>query len=506
MNSLPELLLRGDDSAGAIGSTDDVPPLAYRELRAQMERTVARLNSFGLGRGDRIAIVLRNGPEMAASFVCIAAGAATAPLNPGYRAEELEFSLADLEAKALVVEPGPSLARDVAGKLGIPILELHAQREAGAGTFTLESSLRGKPSVPGLAAADDVALLLHTSGTTSSRPKLVPLLQRNLVASARHIVESLQLVPGDLCLNIMPLFHIHGLMAATLASLAAGAHVCCSPGFSALRYFSWLEDVRPTWTTAVPTMHQAILDRAGRHRDQVGQNRLRFIRSSSASLPAPVMMELEEIFEAPVIESYGMTEAAHQMASNPLPPLRRKPGSVGVPAGPQIALFDDEGRIRAGKGITGEVVIRGPNVTPGYEANPEANAAAFVEGWFRTGDQGIFVEDGYLQLTGRLKELINRGGEKFSPLEIDQLLMEHPAVQLACCFALPHEKLGEEAAAAVVLREGQTASERQLHDFLHARLPAFKVPRKIVIVKEIPKGPTGKLQRIGLAARLGLTE
>src|SRR5437588_6901845 len=337
MNSLPELLLRGDDSAGAIGSTDDVPPLAYRELRAQMERTVARLNSFGLGRGDRIAIVLRNGPEMAASFACIAAGAATAPLNPGYRAEELEFSLADLEAKALVVEPGPSLARDVAGKLGIPILELHAQREAGAGTFTLESSLRGKPSVPGLAAADDVALLLHTSGTTSSRPKLVPLLQRNLVASARHIVESLQLVPGDLCLNFMPLFHIHGLMAATLASLAAGAHVCCSPGFSALRYFSWLEDVRPTWTTAVPNMHQAILDRAGRHRDQVGQNRLRFIRSSSASLPAPVMMELEEIFEAPVIESYGMTEAAHQMASNPLPPLRRKPGSVGVPAGPQIA-------------------------------------------------------------------------------------------------------------------------------------------------------------------------
>jgi acyl-CoA synthetase (AMP-forming)/AMP-acid ligase II len=505
MNSIPELLLRGADAAGAIGSTDDVPPLAYRELRELMESTVARLNSFGIGRGDRVAIVLRNGPEMATSFVCVAAGATTAPLNPGYRAQELEFYLADLKAKALIVEPGPSPAREAAQKLGVALIELHSQRELGAGSFTLESALSGKPARRGLAEADDIGLLLHTSGTTSSRPKLVPLLQRNLAASARNIVESLDLQPGDLCLNIMPLFHIHGLMAATLASLAAGAHVCCTPGFNMLRYFTWLEEVKPTWTTAVPTMHQAILDRAPRHRGIVSQNRLRLIRSSSASLPARVMIELEEAFDAPVIEAYGMTEAAHQMASNPLPPRERKPGSVGVPAGPEIAILGEGGTFLR-KGETGEVLIRGSSVTPGYENNPDANQASFIDGWFRTGDQGLLDEDGYLHLTGRLKELINRGGEKFSPLEIDQVLMNHPAVLQVVAFALPHEKLGEEPAAAVVLREGHTATERELHDFVHARLPAFKVPRKIVIVQEIPKGPTGKLQRIGLAKRLGLAE
>jgi acyl-CoA synthetase (AMP-forming)/AMP-acid ligase II len=505
MDSIPQLLLRGGAAAGAIGSTDDVPPLAYRELRELMERTVARLNSFGIGRGDRVAIVLHNGPEMAASFACVAAGAAVAPLNPGYREKELEFYLADLKTKALIAEPGPSPARQAAQKLGIPVIELRSQREHGAGLFTLESALGGKPARPGLAEPDDIALLLHTSGTTSSRPKLVPLLQRNVVASARHIVETLSLQPGDLCLNIMPLFHIHGLMAAVLASLAAGAHVCCSPGFNMLRYFTWLEETKPTWVTAVPTMHQAILDRVLRHREIASQNRLRLIRSSSASLPARVMIELEEAFDAPVIESYGMTEAAHQMASNPLPPRSRKPGSVGVPAGPRIAIVDERVRQLRG-GETGEVVIRGPNVTPGYENNPEANQSAFVDGWFRTGDQGLLDEDGYLHLTGRIKELINRGGEKFSPLEIDQVLMEHPAVLQVVAFALPHEKLGEEPAAAVVLREGMSATERELHDFAHARLPAFKVPRKIVLVKEIPKGPTGKLQRIGLAKRLGLSE
>jgi len=505
MNSIPELLLRGKGAAGAIGSTDDVPPLAYRELRELMERTVSRLNSMGIGRGDRVAIVLHNGPEMAAAFACVAAGAATAPLNPGYRPQEFEFYLSDLQPKALILEPGPSPARDAAQKLGVPVIELHAQREQGAGTFTLESAMSGKPQRRGLAAADDVALLLHTSGTTSSRPKLVPLLQRNVTASARHMVETLQLQPGDLCLNIMPLFHIHGLMAATLASLAAGAHVCCSPGFNMLRFYTWLEDVKPTWLTAVPTMHQAILDRVPRHRDIVSQNRLRLIRSSSAPLPARVMIELEEAFDAPVIEAYGMTEAAHQMASNPLPPKARKPGSVGAAAGPQIGILGEDGKFLR-RGESGEVVIRGPNVTPGYENNPEANQSAFVDGWFRTGDQGQLDEDGYLHLTGRLKELINRGGEKFSPLEIDQVLMEHPAVLQCLAFALPHEKLGEEPAAAVVLRDGHSATERELHDFAHARLSGYKVPRKIVIVKEIPKGPTGKLQRIGLAKRLGLLE
>jgi acyl-CoA synthetase (AMP-forming)/AMP-acid ligase II len=301
----------------------------------------------------------------------------------------------------------------------------------------------------------------------------------------------------------MPLFHIHGLMAGVLASLAAGAQVSCTPGFNALRFYAWLEEVRPSWYTAVPTMHQAILARAERHREVVARSRLRFIRSSSAPLPPQVMAELEATFDVPVIEVYGMTEAAHQMTSNPLPPGTRKPGSVGIAAGPEVGIMDERGNL-LDRGQIGEVVVRGPNVMPGYEANPEANAAAFTNGWFRTGDQGVLDGDGYLRITGRLKELINRGGEKISPVEIDEALMQHPAVQQVVSFAMPHATLGDEVAAAVVLRDGQVTSERELRRFAASCLPHFKVPRRIVIVSELPKGATGKLQRIGLAMKLGL--
>ena len=288
-----------------------------------------------------------------------------------------------------------------------------------------------------------------------------------------------------------------------LSSVAAGGSVWCTPGFNALRFFAWLEEVAPTWYTAVPTMHQAILARAARNQSIVEQARLRFIRSSSASLPPQVMAELEATFGAPVIESYGMTEAAHQMASNPLPPAPRKPGSVGVAAGPEVQVMTLDGSI-ANTGIEGEVVIRGPNVTKGYENNPKANAEGFTDGWFRTGDQGVIDADGYLTITGRLKEIINRGGEKVSPKEVDEVLMDHPAVAQVVTFAMPHAKLGEEVAAAVVLRDGASANERDLRDFAGERLADFKVPRKVVFLDEIPKGATGKLQRIGLADKLGL--
>jgi acyl-CoA synthetase (AMP-forming)/AMP-acid ligase II len=501
--SIAALLESGPPDAPAIGAPQGVKPLLYRDLQALAGRTVETLNSFGIGRGDRVAIVLHNGPEMATSFLSVAAGAATAPLNPGYRADDLEFYLGDLRAKALVVEAGvESPARTAARKMSIPVLDLAADRTRGAGWFTLSGDARGTPGRGGMGDEDDTALLLHTSGTTS-RPKLVPLLQRNLLASAEHISRTLALTPDDVCLNIMPLFHIHGLIAATLSSLAAGASVSCTPGFNALRFFHWLEEVRPTWYTAVPTMHQAILGRAKRHREEIARSRLRLIRSSSASLPATVMMEMEKTFGVPVIEAYGMTEASHQMASNPLPPRARKPGSVGLAAGPEVAILDEDWTVLP-RGQLGEVAIRGPNVTPGYEANPEANAKSFRDGWFRTGDQGVVDEEGYLRLTGRFKEQINRGGEKFSPLEVDEVLLSHPAVAQALTFAMPHDKLGEEVAAAVVLKEGVTATERELHDFCAARLAHFKIPRKVVLLKEIPKGATGKLQRIGLAEKLGL--
>ncbi|MCB2117643.1 MAG: AMP-binding protein, partial [Rhodobacteraceae bacterium] len=452
-----------------------------------------------------VAIVLPNGPEMATAFVTIAQAAATAPLNPAYRQEEYEFYLEDLKARALVVEEGydgPALA--AARKFGLGILRLRAG-EGPAGAFTLHMEGDTRPAAPGTPGPDDVALILHTSGTTS-RPKIVPLLQSNIAASADNIRRALDLTPADRCLNVMPLFHIHGLIAAVSASLAAGASISCAPGFDALRFFGWMKEVRPTWYTAVPTMHQAILARAERNRDTIAETPLRFIRSSSASLPAQVMTALSETFGAPVIEAYGMTEATHQMTSNPLGQGAQIPGSVGREAGPMVRIAHEvENRLTEG---TGEVVISGPNVTPGYEGNPEANEKNFfiADGtrWFRTGDQGAIDAGGYLRLTGRLKEIINRGGEKISPLEVDGILMDHPAVAQVVTFGMPHPKLGEEVAAALVLREGASASEREIRDFAAGRLADFKVPRRIVILDEIPKGATGKLQRIGLAEKLGL--
>ncbi len=470
-------------------------------------QTVDALNLVGVGRGDRVAIVLPNGPEMATAFLSIASGATTAPLNPAYRAEEFEFYLSDLDARALVILEGMDTpARTVAAALGIPVLSLVPDPHGPAGGFALrpEHTHHPTPIAPGFAERDDIALVLHTSGTTA-RPKIVPLSHRNITTSANNICRVLQLGPDDVCMNIMPLFHIHGLIAATLSSLAAGGSVSCTPGFNALKFFQWLDEVRPTWYTAVPTMHQAILSRASRNIDSIRAGRLRFIRSSSASLPPQVMQQLEDTFGVPVIESYGMTEAAHQMASNPLPPAPRYAGSVGLAAGPEVGIMDESGLLLP-PGAVGEVVIRGDNVTNGYENNPVANASAFTNGWFRTGDQGALDEAGYLRLTGRLKELINRGGEKISPLEVDAILMDHPAVEQAVTFGIPHSVLGEEIAAAVVLRAGASTTERDIRDFAAVRLASFKVPRRVLFVTEVPKGATGKVQRIGLAKQLGVSE
>jgi acyl-CoA synthetase (AMP-forming)/AMP-acid ligase II len=217
-----------------------------------------------------------------------------------------------------------------------------------------------------------------------------------------------------------------------------------------------------------------------------------------------VIAQLERVFEVPVVEAYGMTEATHQMASNPLPPGTRKPGTVGPSGGPEIRVVDETGTT-VPLGAPGEIVIRGPNVMREYENNPKANADAFYDGWFRTGDQGVMDEDGYVAITGRLKEIINRGGEKISPREVDEIIMEHPAVHQCVTFAMPHEMLGEEVAAAIVLKQGTEATDRELRDFASTRLAPFKVPRKILILTEIPVGATGKLQRIGLAQKLGLS-
>lgn len=500
-DTLSALLGTANPDAVAL-SAPGRPPLTHAGLRQLISDTLAWLNARGIGRNDRVAIVLPNGPEMASCFLACASGVTSAPLNPAYRAEEFEFYLQDLNAKALIVEAGSSSpAVAVAQRLGVLVIELMPGEQAGHFSLMAQGGLQdatsGGPALPG-----DVSMLLHTSGTTS-RPKIVPLSQANLAASAQHIRDTLQFTAADCGLNIMPLFHIHGLIAGVLAPLAAGSQVFCTPGFNALKFFAWMDEARPTWYTAVPTMHQAILGRAGKNADVISRHPLRFLRSSSSSIPPQVIRELEDVFQAPLIESYGMTEATHQMASNPLPPAVRKPGSVGRAAGPEIAIMDEAGTLLPPGGI-GEIVIRGPNVTAGYENNPKANAEAFDHGWFRTGDQGTLDDEGYLSLTGRLKEIINRGGEKISPREIDEILMDHAAVAQVVCFGLPHPKLGEEVGAVVVLREGAAVTERELQAFVARRAADFKVPKKILFMDEIPKGATGKLQRIGLAAKLGL--
>ena len=498
-----EFLQTGSDDAPALSSPGG-KALSYRDLRKLVTDTVASLASEGIGPNDRVGIVLDNGPEMAAAFLSIGSAATAAPLNPTYKADEFEFYLNDLGAKLLVVVEGKdSAAVGVAHKLNIPIARLVAHPDRGAGSFTLRYEKPGTHSAKLATAAtpDDIALVLHTSGTTS-RPKIVPLAHKNIAASAANIRKTLDLTANDRGLVIMPLFHIHGLIAALSAPLSAGGEVCCSPGFNALKFFGWLDEVKPTWYTGVPTMHQAILLRAPGNQESVKNHRLRFIRSSSSALPPTVITELERVFNVPVVEAYGMTEAAHQMASNPLKGAR-KPGTVGPSGGPAIRIVDETGTT-VPPGHTGEIVIKGPNVMTAYENNPKANADAFYDGWFRTGDQGTMDEDGYVAITGRLKEIINRGGEKISPREVDEIIMEHPAVHQCVTFAMPHDMLGEEVAAAVVLRQGIAATDKDLREFASARLAPYKVPKKILILEQIPVGATGKLQRIGLAQKLGL--
>lgn len=382
------------------------PWLSYGELKKLVDDTLAALNGVGIGRDDRVALVLPNGPEMASCFIAVASGAASAPLNPACRADELALCLGDLKPKAVIVQQGmDSPVRAVAQKAGVPIIELVPVADGPAGLFTLDTSALApaKASKAGPSRGIEAALVLHTAGTTV-RPRIVPLSAANLAASAGNIGGALALKPKDRCLNIMPLFGVHGLIAAVLSSLASGASVSCCPDFDAVAFFAWLDEAKPSWYTAAPIVHQAILARVGRNAESARAANLRFIRSSSpTSLPLQILQGLESACGCPVIEAYGMTEASHQIASNALPPGKRKPGSVGPAAGPAVAIMDEDGNM-APQGATGEVVIQGRNVMAGYENDPDDKLKAFTaDGWFRTGDRGCLDEDGYLFLSGRLE-------------------------------------------------------------------------------------------------------
>ena len=485
------------------------PALSHGALSTLIASTAESLRELGVRREDRVALLVPPGPEAATAFLGIASAAACAPLNPGLRPSEIEFALGDFGARTLIIAPPvPPPVEDLADRLGVAIVELVVEADGPAGTFALSPrSASAVPSVvtdPDEPAPDDVALILHTSGTTA-RPKIVPLTHGALAASAANVIDALALDRGDRSMTVMPLFHIHGIVACLLAPLVAGGSVVAAGAFHAPTFFRLIDELDPTWYSAVPTIHQGILARAGAHRDITDRRPFRFIRSSSSALPGSVLDGLEATFGCPVIEAYGMTEASHQMATNPLPPLERRRGSVGRAAGIEIAILDDDGRHRPVDG-TGEVAIRGATVFAGYERNPEANEAAFSDGWFRTGDEGSLDGDGYLHLRGRLKELINRGGEKVAPLEVEEILLAHPDVQRAVAFAVPDARLGEEVGVAIVPRDGASVTEQEIQAFAAEQLADYKVPRRVAIVTDIPLGPTGKLQRIGLAERLGIEE
>jgi acyl-CoA synthetase (AMP-forming)/AMP-acid ligase II len=502
-------LFAGDDHHPALIAPDQAS-LTYQQLRENLTALISQLNRFGLGQGDsadasssasRIAIAMPNGSPMIITFLAAALCGTAAPLNPKYKQEEFAFYYEDIQAQALITVPGSVEAAIAAATPDMVLINANTNAD-GTLSFELvrQGNRQGQSLSSRLPEADDVAMILHTSGTTS-RPKRVPIRHRNLIASAQNIIEAYNLTANDMTLCLMPLFHIHGLVGCMLSTLASGGTLVCPNGFNALEFWKQVETYKPTWYSAAPTMHQMILSRASRNSDIVNASSFRFIRSSSAPLPPVIIEQMESTLNAPVVESYSMTEAAHLMATNPLPPKVRKPGSVGYGFGVEIGIMDEQGNLLS-QGSLGEVVVKGANVIDGYENNPEANTTAFVDGWFRTGDQGKLDAEGYLHLTGRIKELINRGGEKISPLEVDDVLLRHPAVAEALAFAVPHKTLGEDIQAAVVLKS--EATERDLKAHCATMLADFKVPNQIHILDELPRGATGKLQRLNMARLLNL--
>jgi acyl-CoA synthetase (AMP-forming)/AMP-acid ligase II len=492
-NTLLELIQLASDNDTAILLPDQGVRVTYKSLRDQVTAMADALASIGIERQHRVATALPNGLPAIVSFLAASVAGTAAPLNPGYREDEFSFFLEDTNAKVLLCPPeGQDAARKAAEGRGVPVytLEMDAQ-----GVVRIAGAPAGKTAEhPG---GDDRALVLHTSGSTG-RPKRVPILHRNLAASTANIVAHYELTAKDVSLCVMPLFHVHGLVASTLSTLRSGGVVAVPNKFNPLSFWRTVRETGATWYSAVPTIHNLLLSRATER--PAGCEGLRFIRSCSAALPPEMMAKMETLFGAPVLEAYGMTEASHQMSSNPRPPMARKPGSVGPGTGVEIGIMSDASQLLA-NGERGEVVIKGPNVVSGYENNPEANAKSFVNGWFRTGDQGFLDSDGYLILTGRLKELINRAGEKIGPREIDEVLLAHPSVAEAVAFGVPHPMWGEEVAAAVVLKEPET-TEAAILAFCKERLADFKMPKKLYVVKTIPRTATGKIQRGAVAEAL----
>ncbi|MBR0775195.1 amino acid adenylation domain-containing protein [Bradyrhizobium diazoefficiens] len=479
------------------------PALFYSALGASVRDLVRTLRELGITQADRIAVALPRGADGALALIATAAACACVPVNPDLTADELQRYFSELRLTALITRADMnSPSRDVARAIGIAVIDFLPGPENDLGGCTFIGPAVGPACASAARSGDDDAFILLTSGT-AARPKMVPLTHRNVCLSADNAGRVLSLAPQDRLLNVLPLFHAHGLISGLLTALAAGSSVICTEGFDAASFFGWMRELEPTWYTAVPTIHRALLTAAEADPARARPSSLRVIRSASSSLAPAILAGLETAFGVPVLETYGMTEAASQIAANPFE--LRKTGSVGRAAGPEIAIMDEAGRELAG-GKHGEIMLRGPNMSRGYYNDEAATTAAFRDGWFRTGDLGYLDDDGYLFIVGRIKDIINRGGQKVSPLEVEEVLLSHPAVLEAGVFAVPHAKLGENVAAVVVLRPNSAATSDQLRQFARKRLAAYKVPSLIRGVTALPKGASGKVKRNALAGLIATLE
>ena len=497
MNTIADVLAgqsRNDTAASAILAPGR-SPLTYGGLIGVVERAVGTLAHAGFGRGSRIVIAVPNGPEVAVLLLAVGSCATCAPLNPATDEEACRVLLASLRADAVIVRQRDNLPlRRVALALGLPVVELVPCGAEAAGTFTLHADRRASPEFAGAPGPTDIALLITTSGTTA-KPKVLPILQNDLIDSIRRQVQVLRFTPADRCLGVAPMFTTSGIRRSVLGMMVAGGSIVCPVEFDAGQFLDFVKQFKATYYSAGPATHLALLQ-AHERNGPIPAGSLRFVWSGATTLPADVQQRLESLLGVPVVQAYGMSEAG-LVAINPLPPGIRRAGSVGRPAGPEVQIHDDTG-VPLPSLQTGEVVLRGAGVIRQYENDPAANRAAFRDGWFRTGDIGHFDEDGYLYLTGRVKELVNRGGMKVSPFEVDAALMRHPDVVEAATFAVAHPTLGEDIAAAVVVRNASVTSQR-LRDFALDQLAAFKVPSHILLVPALPKTPLGKVRRRELA-------
>ena len=479
-------LLYKNHNTDIVFTAPDRLPLTYKRLQTLVRTIGEQLTAQGLHRGDRVAIVLPNGCEAATSFFCVANYFTAAPLNPNFTKQEYDFYLTDIKPKLVIVEQNSTnVVCQSAQDVGIPVVEAYVPSDAPAGVFTLFDT--HKPATPNV--EQDCVLVLHTSGTTS-RPKMVPLLNVNVTSAAQSIINTIHLTKHDHALNVMPLFHIHGI-SVLISTIMQGASICCTSGFFAVRRFLELAQLEKiTWYSAVPTIQQAVLKQAEQTPELAKALQLRLIRSSSASLPPSVFNRMTELFDCPVLEAYAMTETASQITCNTLD--KQYAGWVGKITQPEVKIID------------GEICVKGKSVMPGYLNNDEANSTAFINGWFRTGDLGIINDNGILKIVGRTKEIIVRGAEKISPLEVDNCLMNHPSIDQVVTFAVKHKILGEDVAAVIVLKPGAEITEQEIKIWARQKISSFKVPKQIILVDSIPKGSTGKVQRIGLAEKLGL--